>query len=184
MLGLDSSSRTSDNLQRTGQCVVNLPSAQQVAAVDRLARTTGTDPVPGRKLRRGYRFAADKFGLAGLTPVAAETVAPSRALQCPVQMEAVLAGQYPLAQDDEQLRGGIMVFEVRVQRVHVDESIRMAGEPDRIDPDKWRPLIMSFQKYYGLGSAQLAPSTLADIPEQLYRSPDIDRSRRVQNTAG
>ena len=38
------------------------------------------------------------------------------------------------------------------------------GEPDRIDPDKWRPLIMSFQNFYGLRS-QLHESTLAKVPE-------------------
>ena len=31
----------------------------------------------------------------------------------------------------------------------------MDGWPNRIDPDKWRPLIMSFQKFYGLASGQV-----------------------------
>ena len=43
--------------------------------VDRLALTTGSDPVPANKRARGYRHAADKFGLARLTPAASETIA-------------------------------------------------------------------------------------------------------------
>ena len=36
---------------------------------------------------------------------------------------------------------------------------------------------MSFQEFYGLAPDKLRPSTLAEIPEQLYRSPDIARAR-------
>lgn len=43
----------------------------------------------------------------------------------------------------------------------------MDGHANRIDPDKWPPLIMSFQKFYGL-SGQVHPSRLADIPEKAY----------------
>jgi hypothetical protein len=53
----------------------------------------------------------------------------------------------------------------------------MEGEPNRVDPDKWRPLIMSFQTFYGLEPHQLRHSTLGEISEALYRSPDIDRAR-------
>ena len=55
MLGLDPTSKTTENIIRTGECVLNLPSADLVGAVDRLARTTGTDPVPAGKIKRGYR---------------------------------------------------------------------------------------------------------------------------------
>ena len=39
---------------------------------------------------------------------------------------------------------------------------------NHVDADKWRPLIMSFQKFYGLGE-QVHESTLAQIPEHLYK---------------
>ncbi|MFC0550322.1 flavin reductase family protein [Planotetraspora thailandica] len=178
MLGLGARSKTAQNMLRTGQCVLNLPSDDLAPAVDRLALTTGADPVPPRKVERGYRFVGDKFGRAGLTPVASETVDPPRVAECPVVMETVVEGTHPLADDDPAQRGGIVVFEVRVQRVHVHEQVRMAGTSDRIDPDAWRPLIMSFQKLYGLGP-QVHPSTLAQIPERLYRGPDIERARQV-----
>ncbi|MCQ4041008.1 flavin reductase family protein [Streptantibioticus rubrisoli] len=176
ILGMATSSQTVQNLRRTGECVLNLPSVAQAVAVDRLARTTGADPVSPAKRRRGYRHERDKFGTAGLSPVASATVGPPRALECPVHLEAVLEAVHPLAADDERLHGQIVTMEVRVQKVHVHPDIAMDGTADRIDPDKWRPLIMSFQKFYGVGP-QVHPSTLAQIDEELYRSPDTERAR-------
>ena len=177
MLGLSAVSQTARNLRRSRQCVLNLPSQDQVAAVDALALTTGSDPVPGYKLERGYRHVRDKFGAAHLTPVASQTVQPPRVRECPVQLEAVLEGEHGLAAGDEQLGGRIVAFEVRIQRVHLAPEILAPGAQDRIDPDRWRPLIMSFQKFYGLSERQVHGSRLASIPERAYRSPDVDRSR-------
>ncbi|MFI0418145.1 flavin reductase family protein [Spongiactinospora sp. 9N601] len=178
MLGLGATSQTSRNLLRTGECVLNLPSEALAGTVDRLALTTGADPVPAGKRARGYRYEPDKFHLAGVTPIAAETVSPPRVAECQVHLEAVVAGVHRMAADDPAQHGRVLVFEVRVQRVYVDEGIRMKGSDDHIDPDAWRPLIMSFQKFYGLGP-QVHPSRLAGIPERLYRGPDIDRARAV-----
>ena len=61
-----------------------------------------------------------------------------------------------------------IAFEVRIVRTHIDESILMDGFENRIDPDKWRPLIMSFCQFYGLGE-RVRQSTLAEIPEDAYR---------------
>lgn len=177
ILGLSAISKTTENLLRTRQCVLNVPSANNVAAVDRLARTTGSNPVPPGKVARGYRYESDKFGISGFTPVASETVSPPRALECPVQLEGVVAATHIVAEEDEVLRGRVRIFEVRIQRVHVEESILMDGEPNRIDPDRWRPLIMSFQKFYGLERNQLHASTLGKIAESLYRTHDVDTAR-------
>ena len=73
---------------RTGECVLNLPSVDLVAAVNRLARLTGSNPVPEHKVRMGYRHEREKFGVAGLTPVASETMAAPRVAECAVQLEA------------------------------------------------------------------------------------------------
>src|SRR5215475_12922003 len=145
MLGLDGTSKTTDNLIRSGECVLNLPSVNEVAAVNRLACLTGSDPVPAGKSARGYRHETKKFETAGLTEVLSETVAAPRARECPIQMEAVLAAQHGLG-EDSPWKGGLCAFEVRIQRVHVAPDILMDGFANRIDPDKWRPLIMSFQK--------------------------------------
>jgi flavin reductase (DIM6/NTAB) family NADH-FMN oxidoreductase RutF len=162
VLGLAAASRTTENLRRSGECVLNLPSESLVDNVDRIARTTGSDPVPDGKRRRGYRHVPDKFAEAGLTPTKADLVRPPRVAECPVQMEATLHEVHPVGP-----RGSAFALEVAVERVHADQDI-LAG-PDRIDPDAWRPLIMSFQQFYGLGSDRLRSSELARIPEALYR---------------
>jgi flavin reductase (DIM6/NTAB) family NADH-FMN oxidoreductase RutF len=179
MLGLDASSKTTENLRRTGECVLNLPSVNEVGAVNRLACLTGSKPVPAPKLARGYRHEAKKFETAGLTPIASETVLPPRASQCPIQMEAVLVAEHGLG-EDSPWKGGLFAFEVRIQRFHAVPEVLMEGHSNRIDPDKWRPLVMSFQKFYGLASSQVHTSRLGEIAEDSYRSPDVDRARAVK----
>ncbi len=169
LLGLAASSQTPQNLLRTRECVLNLPSVAEAAAVNRLAKTTGTEVVPEAKRRRGYRFERDKFGRAGLTADPSEIVAAPRVRECPVQLEATVEAAHPLAENDPLWRGRQLAFEVRIRCVHIAEAILMDAEPNRIDPDKWRPLIMSFQKFYGLAEGQVHRSTLAEIPEALYR---------------
>jgi flavin reductase (DIM6/NTAB) family NADH-FMN oxidoreductase RutF len=171
MLGLARNSKTTENMIRSGECVLNLPSANLVGAVDRLARTTGSDPVPAGKVRRGYRHEKNKFDISGLTALAGETVAAPRAAECPVQIEAKVAHVLEMAQEDAIWRGNLMAIEVRVTRVHAHPGIMMEGEPDRIDPDKWRPLIMSFQQFYGLAPEKLRRSELGQIPESQYKPP-------------
>src|SRR6201999_2916933 len=49
MLGMSGKSKTVENLLRERQGVLNLPSAELVEGVDRLALTTGRNPVPDYK---------------------------------------------------------------------------------------------------------------------------------------
>lgn len=178
ILGLAAGSQTAQNLLRHPEVVINLPSAEMADNVDRLALTTGADPVPEYKQVRGYRHEADKFALAGLSAAASDVVSPPRVGEAPVQLEARVEAWHSLANEDDAMRGRILVFETRIVRVHLDDAILIDGEPNRVDPDKWRPLIMSFQKLYGLGS-QVRPSTLASIPEHVYRSADVDKARSL-----
>lgn len=170
MLGFGARSKTPANILRTGECVLSLPSVEQVGAVDRLARTTGSDPVPAYKAAMGYRPEKDKFGVSGLTPSASELVAPPRVAECPVQLEAVLEASHPLERSNPERSGRLVALEVRIVRVHLDERVMMAGHEDRVDPDRWRPLIMSFSRFYGLGG-EIHRSRLAEIPESAYRGP-------------
>ncbi|MGV8995595.1 MAG: flavin reductase family protein [Parvibaculaceae bacterium] len=171
VLGLQGNSKTVENLRRTGEMVINMASVAQVAAVNKLAKTTGTFPVPEDKIARGFRYEKDKFGAAGLTAVPSELVAPPRVLECPVQLEAKLITERPLDQGGP-LEGFLTTFEMLVRRIHVDESILMTGHTDRIDPDKWRPLLFSFQQFYGLG-VQVHHSRMGEISEELYKTPDM-----------
>lgn len=167
MLGLGAKGHTAQNLLREKECVLNLPSVHQVAAVNRLARLTGSDPVPPHKAAMGYRHEKDKLGVAGLTDVASELVAPPRLVECPVQLEAVLEAVHPFGTRPDKASTAL-ALEVRVVRAYVDDAILVRGQVNRIDPDKWRPLMMSFCHFYGLGE-RVWDSTLARIPEEAYR---------------
>ncbi len=86
-----------------------------------------------------------------------------------MQLEAKLEATHQLAQ--KEWPGGAMCFELRIVLTHLCNAIMRDDEPDHVDPDLWRPLIMSFQKFYGLGP-QCEPSVLAQVPERLYLTPD------------
>lgn len=158
-LGFGLASHTLANLRRTGECVLNLPGPGQVDAVDRLALTTGAPQPNSWKRANGYRYVRDKFGHAGLTPAGSDLVAPPRVAECPVAMEAQVRAVHVT---DHAL------VQAEVVAVHVDAALRVPGRPNRVDPDAWRPLIMSFQRFYGLGG-EVHPSRLAGIDEEAYR---------------
>lgn len=178
LLGFGARSKTPANILRTGECVLNLPSVDQVGAVDRLARLTGSNPVPPHKVAMGYQYEPDKLGVAGLTAEESQIVAPPRIRECPVQLEAVLENSHPIAESDPARKGNLIALEVRIVRVHIEEHLLLEGHENRIDPDAWRPLIMSFCQFYGL-DARVHSSRLADIPESAYRPRP-----RVVETAG
>jgi flavin reductase (DIM6/NTAB) family NADH-FMN oxidoreductase RutF len=56
----------------------------------------------------------------------------------------------------------IAAIEVKIIRTHVNEELLIADENNYIDPDKWKPLIMSFCEYDGI-SGKVRPSRLATI---------------------
>lgn len=175
MIGIAATSKTTENLLRTRECVLNLPSVDQASAVDRLALTTGTSPVPPGKVSKGYRYEPAKFKHAGLTPDNADLVTAPLVRECPVQLEATFVSVHPLAAETGIQNIGALVLELRILRVHLDPDILKDGTTDHVDPNKWRPLIMSFQEFYGLGS-RIRPSSLARIPERHYRTPDTERA--------
>lgn len=176
MLGLAANSQTTVNLRRTKQCVLNLASDDMEQFVNALARTTGCEGLksaPGDaryafKRANGYQYVHDKFGHSGLTPVASDIVQPARVAECPVQMEAELVGVHEMMGDTEK-KGNLLALEVKIVRTHVHEGIRMEGLENRVDPDKWRPMIMSFQQLYGLAPRKIAESVLGRISEEAYR---------------
>lgn len=167
MLGLGAKAHTAQNLLRERECVLNLPSAAEVESVNRLAKLTGSNPVPPHKQAMGYRHEKDKLGVAGLTAVPSDLVAPPRIAECPVQLEAVLQTWHPFGHRPDKSTT-ILAFEVRIVRAHVEEELMKPDRPNHIDPDRWRPLIMSFCHFYGLGE-RLWESRLAEIPEERYR---------------
>ena len=157
MLGLGQMGQTSDNLIRTRECVINLPSEDLVTNVDQLALTTGKNPVPEKKRLWGYRYEPDKFGIAGFTAVESESVAPPRVRECPVQMEGIVHDFRPFGKNVSA-----NMFEVHIVKLHVDEKLLVGdGQRPHIDPVRWRPLIMSFCRFFGVGG-EVHPSRLAE----------------------
>jgi len=179
VIGISALSKTTENILQTGHCVLNLPSVNETDAVNRLALTTGSNPVPAGKKIKGYRYVRNKFERAGLSAQPSETIPSPRIAECPVQMEAVFIKSHGIAEDDNLQKGKTFSIELRIQRVHLEESIMVRGSDKRVDPDKWKPLIMSFQKFYGLGD-QVKESVLSGIPELLYHSPDLDRASMLK----
>src|SRR5690242_12316589 len=140
IIGISAFSKTTENILREGECVLNLPSADQVSIVDRLAKTTGSNPVPEGKKLKGYRYEPNKFFIAKATSLKATKVEAPLVKECPVQLEAKLVTKHKLAEDDILQNGRIITIELRIVRVHVEESLLMDGHINRIDPNKWRPL--------------------------------------------
>ncbi|WP_407540160.1 flavin reductase family protein [Deinococcus radiomollis] len=156
MLGMSRRSQTVQNILREGRCVLNLPSADLVDAVDRLALTTGREDVPEDKAQMGYVYEPQKFGVAGLSAAPGESGWPDRVAECPVQMHAVL-------EDSRDVSGPTLAaLEVRIVQTWMDDAILNPERRHHVDPGRWRPLIMSFTEFYGLG-AQLRPSRLAAV---------------------
>ena len=170
MLGFTESAHSVTNLRRTGECVLNLPSADLADRVNQIAGTTGADPVPVDKAWLGFTHERQKFERAQLTPVESTMVVPRRAAECPVQMEAVVETTHPFGEHNPSVPTPVVAIELRVVAIHAHPTILMDNNSTRIDPDRWRPLIMSFRQFYGLGPQPL-PSRLASVEEELWRPP-------------
>jgi flavin reductase (DIM6/NTAB) family NADH-FMN oxidoreductase RutF len=159
MLGLLDETKTAENLTRHPECVVNLPAPDMWPQVEKLAPLTGKNPVPPIKAKQ-FHFEADKFGAAGLTPLASELVRPARARECPVQMEARVIRLHRMNGEKLQQLGGGVAAEVEVTRVHVASEFIM-GE-NYIDPGKWSPLIYNFRHYFRLAGNELGKTFRAE----------------------
>jgi flavin reductase (DIM6/NTAB) family NADH-FMN oxidoreductase RutF len=150
VLGLGTMGQGLANLERTREAVVNLPSPALWPHVERLAPTTGRNPVPEPKREMGYVHEPHKFERAGLTPLPSDTVAPPRVGECPLQLEAVLLDVRPCAATPEESEPGFCIAEVRVTRVHAHEDITVPGT-QHVDVARWQPLLYVFRHYAGAG---------------------------------
>lgn len=150
-IGLSGGGQGLANLLRERECVLNLASESMHDAVERLAPTSGRDPVPAWK--RGYRHAADKFALAGWHALPSALVGAPRIAEAPLQLEARLlqATEHPL-EDWRDSAGGYTTLELEVCRVHAHADIVVPGS-SHIDPRRYRPLFYVFRHYYGVGPA-------------------------------
>ncbi|WP_406316177.1 flavin reductase family protein [Streptosporangium sp. NBC_01639] len=167
MLGMGNSARTTANLLRERECVLNLPSSSMVDAVDRLALLTGAPAVSPRRVEQGYRYEPDKFSAARLTQQPADLVGAPRVAECPIQLECRVTAAHPFGAPALNATA----FQVEIVRVHVEEELIIPGT-HYIDPLKWDPLIMKFCEFFG-GADNIHPSRLAEgwnMPHELQRT--------------
>ncbi len=157
VLGLSTRGKTFENLQARREVVINLASPELAEAVDRLALTTGSDPVPEYKAAIGTEYVQDKFARAGLTPASADLVRPPRVAEARIALEGRVEGVMTVGE-----AGVHAAIEVRVLRTHVDEALLDPNSRHHVDPDRWQPLIMNFLELYG-GGERVRESRLARV---------------------
>jgi flavin reductase (DIM6/NTAB) family NADH-FMN oxidoreductase RutF len=146
ILGLGADGQCVRNLERTRECVINLPDGSLWRNVERIAPTTGREDVPEDKRTKGYRFEADKFALGGFSSIKSEVVKPPRITECPLQLEAsVLTMHQPAALDGAD--PGFVIVESRVLRVHAHASVVVPGT-NHVDTSRWNPLLYVFRHYF------------------------------------
>ena len=159
MLGLLDETKTAENLARHPECVVNLPAPELWKKVEALAPLTGKNPVPEIKAAQ-FRFEADKFAAAGLTPLTSEMVRPARAMECSVHMEARVLRLHQMGGDRLGKLGGGVAAEVEIVRVHAANDL-VVGD-NYIDPQKWSPLLYNFRHYFRLAEKELGKTFRAE----------------------
>jgi flavin reductase (DIM6/NTAB) family NADH-FMN oxidoreductase RutF len=139
-LTLPRNSKTAENLARTGECVINLPSVEGISAFDHLAQAASVI----EKIRNPD---VSKFGVGGrleaarITLVPSETVSAERALECPMQLEAKVIGNTDSIAL-ERFSPWHASFELEILCVHLDSSILLR------EPNMWTQLMDCLREGY------------------------------------
>jgi flavin reductase (DIM6/NTAB) family NADH-FMN oxidoreductase RutF len=143
-LNLPSQSTTANNLMRTGECVINLPGAETITAVERLAQTVTS-------INNSFDFSFSRVvACGGLTPahmtlVPSETISALRALECPMQLEAGIEGNIDTKADERIAPlDKSLTFGLNVLRVHLDTSVVLSDA----HPNIWTPLMTCLREAY------------------------------------
>lgn len=143
ILGLGENGQGMNNLNRYGECVINIPNPDLWRQVEALAPLTGSNPVPEHK-QGAFRYEKDKFKASGLTAVESHQVLAERIAECPLQIEAKVVH---IRMTGEGTRFGIIEVEAVVVHAHEDIVV----DDSHINPQKWSPLIYNFRHYFRLG---------------------------------
>lgn len=145
VLGLSSYGKTFENLKRTRECVLNIPSPQLWKNVEKLAPLTGKNPIPDHKKGK-FSYEKEKFRASRLTPIPSEIVKPPAVKECPLQFEAKVNEILDLRKDE---RDSPKIIITRIVKVFAHEEIIINN--NYINPESYSPLIYNFRHYFGLG---------------------------------
>jgi flavin reductase (DIM6/NTAB) family NADH-FMN oxidoreductase RutF len=147
-LNLPWQSTTANNLMRTGECVINLPGAEAIAAIERLAQTVTS-------INNNFDFSFSRAVACGrLTParmtlVPSEAISALRALECPMQLEARYEGcMNKMTPERIVPLDKFQTFELNVLRVHLDSSVVLSD----VHPNMWTPLMTCLREAYRISS--------------------------------
>jgi flavin reductase (DIM6/NTAB) family NADH-FMN oxidoreductase RutF len=144
ILGIGLGGKAIENLHRHPECVINLPSSSLWENVERLAPYTGQNPVPDYKKQIGFTYEKEKYEMSRLTPAESNSVKPTRIMECPIQIEAIVKHiRIPEYSPDFAI--------VETQSIHVHAHKDIIIDENHIDPIKWSPLIYNFRHYFRLG---------------------------------
>ncbi len=146
MLGLTRCGQTWANLERTPECVLNMPSPREWEYVEKLGHTTGRSELSDYHRGAGITYVADKFAVSGFTPRASRAVAPLRIAECPVQIECRVMATYPASDHAPFVYIEVQKISVHAQRRVLDLS------GTRFKVESWSPLFYMFRHYYGKGA--------------------------------
>jgi flavin reductase (DIM6/NTAB) family NADH-FMN oxidoreductase RutF len=114
-------------IEEVGEFVVNLPSADQLSAVDYCGQVSGRH--------------VDKWAACGLTPLPASKVRPPVIAECPVALECRVIHRLTLGSHD--------LFVGQVLAVQVDETVLTAH--GHIDYERAQPLTYAGGHYWRVG---------------------------------
>lgn len=167
MIGLDASSKTTENLLRTRRCVLNMASSDMAKKVNEIALFTGSEDIPLHKKLLGYSHAKDKLQGTGLTTAPCIDFSGDLIEQCPIQLEAEVVNVHRFGEADNKMAVPALTIELKICRIHAAEEILLESNQNKIDPQKWNPLIMSFRQFFGLVEAGVK-SRLNTGDEDLY----------------
>ncbi|MDQ0271419.1 flavin reductase family protein [Cytobacillus purgationiresistens] len=144
VLGVGLGGKAIENLERTAECVINVPNPELWLNVEKLAPFTGKQQVPSYKREAGFTYEKDKFSVSNLTEVGSKKVRPARISECPLQIEAFVKN-IRIPDDSKEFA----IVEAEAVHIHAHEEIII--EDNHINPFKWSPLIYNFRHYFGLG---------------------------------
>lgn len=151
VLGMGATGKGLENITRTRECVLNVPSPELWDRVERIAPTTGQESVPEFKRNIGYRFVKDKFAVGPFTSLPSEIVRPPRIAECPLQFE-VRVRRVEHSDLDAKRFGypSLAIVEVEVLRSHAHASI-VDSVSGYIDVSRYTPLLYVFRHYVQTG---------------------------------
>jgi flavin reductase (DIM6/NTAB) family NADH-FMN oxidoreductase RutF len=148
---LEIHAKTTRNMIRTGECVLNLPSEKDAVAVGRLAGLVGADSERGAALGLERGYINTEFKSTRFLPAPSEVVSVPRAENCPVQLEGRVTGRRILNRQGSVWGHHTLTQEVRILRVYLDPSIGLHDALDGNGPNRWRPLMTRLREAYAGG---------------------------------